>query len=118
MFVDLVLDTLPAPPSVAVGSRRALNFPMRAWSLAGRRPITTLTVMVLHFKVLLEPEEEGFHAFIPRLPGVHTYGATRDEAIDYVKEAAEAYLEDMQAQGEPPPIEQLEETEIEVAVPA
>lgn len=70
---------------------------------------------ILHYKVLLEPEEEGgFHAFVPALRGVHTHGATRDEAIAHATEAAEAYLEDMLEQGEQAPIEHLEEAEITV----
>ena len=79
------------------------------------RPITTLKVMVLHFKVLLEPEEEGgFDAFVPALRGVHTHGDTREEALAHVTEAAEAYVDDIRAQGEPPQVEHLEETEIAV----
>jgi antitoxin HicB len=69
----------------------------------------------LRYRVLLEPEEEGgFHAFIPALPGVHTHGATEEEALAHVREAAEAYVEDMLAQGEEPPVERLHEAEITV----
>jgi predicted RNase H-like HicB family nuclease len=64
--------------------------------------------------VLFEPDENGtVHAFAPELPGVHTYGATREEALEHLKEAVSAFLEDMLAQGEEPP-GRLEEAEITV----
>jgi predicted RNase H-like HicB family nuclease len=57
-----------------------------------------------HYRVLFEPEEDGrVHAFAPELPGVHTYGATHEEALKYMEDAAGAYLEDMLAEGEEPP---------------
>jgi predicted RNase H-like HicB family nuclease len=69
----------------------------------------------LRYTVLLEPEDEGgFHAFVPALPGLHTYGSTRDEAVERATEAAEAYLEDVLEQGETLPTERFEETQITV----
>jgi predicted RNase H-like HicB family nuclease len=32
------------------------------------------------FTVVIEPDEEGFHAFVPALPGCHTFGVTIEEA--------------------------------------
>jgi predicted RNase H-like HicB family nuclease len=64
------------------------------------------------YRVLFEPEPDGsVHAFAPELPGVHTHGATRDEALERCKEAAVAYIEDMLLEGEQPPAS-LDETEI------
>lgn len=46
------------------------------------------------YRVVLEPEDAGgYHAFIPTLPGVHTHGATREEAVVHVTEAAAVYIE-------------------------
>lgn len=53
----------------------------------------------------LEPDEGGFHAFCPGFPGCHTWGATRDEALANLKDAATLYIESMLAHGDPIPIE-------------
>jgi predicted RNase H-like HicB family nuclease len=66
------------------------------------------------YRVLFELEEDGsVHAFAPELAGVHTYGATHEEALRRIEEAATVYLEDMLAEGEEPP-GRLEETEITI----
>ena len=66
------------------------------------------------YRVLLEPEADGsVHAFAPELSGVHTHGATREEALKHMEDAVGAYLGDMLAEGEEPP-GRLEETEITV----
>ncbi len=39
------------------------------------------------FTVVIEPDEEGFHAFVPALPGCHTFGATVEEARANILEA-------------------------------
>lgn len=47
--------------------------------------------MKLH--VVLEKQEEGgFVAYIPELPGCHTQGENRGEAIENIKEARDLYL--------------------------
>ena len=44
--------------------------------------------------VLLYTDEEGFWiAEVPSLPGCHTFGSTREEALGKVKEAIEVYIE-------------------------
>ncbi|MFA5246330.1 MAG: type II toxin-antitoxin system HicB family antitoxin [Candidatus Micrarchaeia archaeon] len=44
--------------------------------------------------IILEKQAEGgFVAYIPELPGCHTQGETRAEAIRNIKEACELYLE-------------------------
>lgn len=68
------------------------------------------------YRVLLEAEQDGgFHAYMPELPGVHTYGRTRGEALDHVTEAAELYLEDLRAEGEEIPPGPIEETQIRLS---
>ena len=50
--------------------------------------------MTTSFTVVLEKEAEGgYTVLVPALPGCHTQGDTRDEALAYAKEAIEAYLE-------------------------
>lgn len=56
-------------------------------------------------RVRLEPDEEGFHAWVPALPGCHSWGRTKEEALANIKEAAELYLESMIAHGDPIPLE-------------
>lgn len=47
--------------------------------------------MTLH--VVLEPGEDGFMiASVPALPGCHTQGSTRDEALANAREAIEGWL--------------------------
>lgn len=48
--------------------------------------------MNLTFK--LEPNGEQWHAYCPQLPGCHTFGATKQEALKNLKEAVLLYLED------------------------
>jgi predicted RNase H-like HicB family nuclease len=56
------------------------------------------------YRVLFELEPDGsVHAFAPELPGVHTHGATHEEALGHLREAASVYVEDMVAEGEGPP---------------
>ena len=56
--------------------------------------------------VVIEPdEEEAFHAFVPALPGCHTFGMTVDEARANIAEAMGLHIESMQEDGEPIPVE-------------
>ncbi len=57
--------------------------------------------MTYQFTVVIEPDEEGYHAFVPALPGCHTFGDTLDEARANIAEAMELHIESMQADGEP-----------------
>ncbi len=57
------------------------------------------------FTVVIEPDEEGFHAYAPALPGCHTFGTTIDEARANILEAIELHVESMLQDGETVPIE-------------
>ena len=58
---------------------------------------------VLH-PIVLHPIEDGWWlAEVPSLPGCNTQGATREEALEYVKEAIESYIEGLVLNGEPIP---------------
>ena len=50
--------------------------------------------LIQNFEVVLEPEDEGgYHVFCPALKGCHSYGATKEEALEKIKEAIELWLE-------------------------
>ena len=51
----------------------------------------------MDFKIVLEedPEDGGYVVSCPSLPGCHSQGDTKREALKNIKEAIEAYLESM-----------------------
>ncbi len=62
--------------------------------------------MVIHqFTVVIEPDEDAFHAYVPALPGCHTFGATVEEAQKNVAEAIALHIESMREDGESIPVE-------------
>lgn len=55
------------------------------------------------FTVLLLPERDPeftgyYNALVPALPGCVSYGMNKDEALHNIREAIEAYVEDMEAE--------------------
>lgn len=60
--------------------------------------------MRFELDIIIEPDGDGFHAYSPSLPGLHTCGQTEEEAIENAKNAALAYIESMIKHGEPLPI--------------
>ena len=58
-----------------------------------------------NFTVIIEPDEDGFHAYVPALPGCHTFGDTIDEARTNILEAMELHVESILQDGEPIPVE-------------
>jgi len=66
--------------------------------------------------VTLEPDEDGFIVVsCPALPGCHSQGKTREEAIANIKEAIQGYIASMRKHGEPiPAITEVEEVEVVV----
>ena len=54
--------------------------------------------------ILVEPDGDEYHAYCPALPGLHTAGATVDEALSNAREAASAYIESLLKHGEPIPL--------------
>jgi predicted RNase H-like HicB family nuclease len=71
------------------------------------------------FTVILSPERDpeflGFYnATVPALPGCLSYGATKEEALHNIREAIEAYVEDLEAEGEDIPEDQVERVLVEV----
>jgi len=60
---------------------------------------------VYHFTGVIEPDEQGFHAYVPALPGCHTFADTVDEARKNMLEALELHLQSMHEDGESVPVE-------------
>lgn len=47
----------------------------------------------MEFYVVLEEDEDGaVVADVPQLPGCHTFGRTREDALRHIREAIELYL--------------------------
>jgi predicted RNase H-like HicB family nuclease len=60
----------------------------------------------MRYTVILEREEDGgYVAIVPALPGCVSQGDTRDEAVRNIREAADLYIEDCIAAGDPVPTE-------------
>jgi len=64
------------------------------------------------FDVLIQPEPEGgFSVSVPALPGCHTQGETREEALEMARDAIEGYLDVLKSEGralpEPSQIERI-----------
>ena len=57
------------------------------------------------FTVVIEPDEKGYHAFVPALPGCHSFGDTVEEAQANILEAIEVHVESVLEDGEPVPVE-------------
>ncbi len=58
------------------------------------------------FRVIIEPDEKDtFHAYVPLLPGCHTWGETIEETRRNVREAIDVHIRGMRADGEEIPQE-------------
>lgn len=58
------------------------------------------------FRVELQEEEDGrWSVWVPGLPGLTSWGHTKEEALRNIQDAAEAYVEDMVETGESIPVE-------------
>lgn len=59
---------------------------------------------VREFTVVLEPDEDGYHVFCPALKGCHSWGATKEEALNNITEAIELWLQTAKHRGVPIPL--------------
>lgn len=55
------------------------------------------------YRIILEPDEGGYHAYVPALRGCHTWGKTIDKARAMVRDAIDVYLRSLIADGEKVP---------------
>ena len=62
-------------------------------------------VTEMEYRVVLEPDQEdsGYVAHCPALPGCCSQGDTKEEALENIKEAIEAYIESLQKDSLPVP---------------
>ena len=70
----------------------------------------------MKFAVTFETDEDGFVvASCPALPGCHSQGKTKDEALENIKDAIQGFVASMRKHGEPVPnITEIEEVEVAV----
>lgn len=57
------------------------------------------------FKVVVEPDEDRWHAYCPALEeyGAATWGLTREEALRHIQEVVQMVVEELQEDGLPIP---------------
>lgn len=58
------------------------------------------------FRTIIEPDEKGYHGFVPLLRGVHTVGKTIEETKKNLDEAIRVHVEGLIKDGILPPREQ------------
>jgi predicted RNase H-like HicB family nuclease len=70
------------------------------------RPSSKRRRASLNFQItiLVEPDENGFHAYCPSLPGLHVPGATVQDALENARVAAQLFLECMIEDGDAIPL--------------
>jgi antitoxin HicB len=70
------------------------------------------------YTVVLDADDEGagYTATVPALPGCLSEGATREEAIENIREAILGFIESLEKAGEPIPTEKKPVELITVAV--
>ena len=66
------------------------------------------------FKVIVEPDEDRWHAYCPALRayGASTWGNTREEAYKHIQEVAEMIVEELREDGVAIPEGSREDVEI------
>ena len=60
---------------------------------------------IYQFTVVIEPDEDAFHVYVPALPGCHSFGNTVEEARTNIEEAIALHIECMREDGELIPLE-------------
>lgn len=58
------------------------------------------------YRTMIEPDEKGYHGFVPILPGVHTIGDTIEETKKNLEEAVRCHLEGLIKDNIEPPQDQ------------
>ena len=66
------------------------------------------------FKVVVEPDEGGFHAYCPALRhlGAVTQGATEEEALKNIHEVVQMIVDELQEEGAPLPSSSSDDGEV------
>ncbi len=58
------------------------------------------------YRMIIEPDEDGFHGFVPILKGVHTFGKTIEKTKYNLREAIQCHIEGMAKDNLPLPREE------------
>lgn len=58
------------------------------------------------YRTIIEPDEKGYHGFVPLLRGVHTVSNTIEETKENLNEAIRCHLEGLLKDNIEPPQEQ------------
>jgi predicted RNase H-like HicB family nuclease len=45
------------------------------------------------YRVIIEPDGDEYHGYVPALPGCHTHGSTIAETRRYLRDAISLYIE-------------------------
>jgi predicted RNase H-like HicB family nuclease len=66
------------------------------------------------FKVVVEPDEGGYHAFCPSLRqyGAVTQGATEQEALRNINEVVQMIVDELLEEGKPLPTSPTDDVEV------
>ena len=66
------------------------------------------------YKVIIQKEAEGgYSVFVPALPGCASMGKTVDDATANIREAIDLYLEDLNADNQAIPADNIQIVEVE-----
>ncbi len=93
----------------AIRNLRKLGFEVRQFDTPSSSAVTSTRLdmsdgsktQTHSFAVSLEPDEDGFiTASCPQLPGCHSQGRSREEAIRNIEEAIRGYVASMKRHGE------------------
>ena len=57
------------------------------------------------YRTIIEPDEDGYHGFVPLLKGVHTFGKTIEETKKNLQEVIQCHLEGLAKDNIPLPQE-------------
>jgi predicted RNase H-like HicB family nuclease len=49
----------------------------------------------MEFRVVVEAQPNAFHAYCPNLKGCHSWGTTVEEAMEYIEEALQFYVDNV-----------------------
>lgn len=60
--------------------------------------------IIVRVKIVVEPDDDGFHAYCPDLPGLHVDGTSEENAVDNAKLAVQAYVASLVKHGHPIPL--------------
>jgi len=66
------------------------------------------------FRVIVEPDEDRWHAYCPTLDSASTWGQTREEALKHIDEVVQLVVVSIIEHGENLPVETTEEVQVTV----